>query len=123
MSTINIEDIEGGLLQALLSASLKENKELHEVVERLQMNEIKMRDEIAMVIFPTTLPLAPNAEAAVEDAYKAADAFIRIKERGKVYKEDILEKLTQLAESTHDNAELGVKVRLFLKSNTVVNET
>lgn len=116
-------NLEPEFRDALLHAAMRENAKLHKVIEKMSHEETQIRDFAAMELFPTLINNAPNAEVAAEDAFKAADAFMRIRERGKIYKDDILEKLANLAESTHDNAELGAKIRLFLKPNKIVNET
>ena len=111
-------DDELELMKDTLDKVFKENEYLKKVNQELYSNQISFRDEIAKELFIHIFDTVSDPEKATEDAYRAADAFIRIRDKGRSYQEEILESLMDLAFQNQDNANLGVKVRLFIQKHT-----
>jgi len=102
------------LTQALLQSAMAENEKLRSVIGKLEKRQISLRDKIASSVFPRFLDFDFKAEQAAEDAYKCADTFMRVRERGRVYEDDLLETLKELLKQSSSDEEFGGKIKLFL---------
>jgi hypothetical protein len=89
-------------------------KNLKTEISELRKRELSMRDFTASDMFIEISKTVSDPEKAAEDAYRAADAFMRIRDKGKSYQEDIVEKLKEIVSSSENNEELGTKVKLFI---------
>ena len=107
------EPISLDLMTALFKSTIKENSQLRATIERINKKESKLRDKLATKIYATLITLT-NAEVAAEDAYKAADTFLRIRENGKSYEEDLLELFKKTAMQVPNDQDLGKTIREYL---------
>lgn len=89
-------------------------KHLKAEVQLLRSKDNLTRDMAAIEMFREISKEISNPEKAAEDAFRSADAFMRVRDRGKSYQEDILEKLKQLAANISSNEDLGAEVRLLI---------
>lgn len=114
----NLQDDQGELglrlTQSLLNSALHENDKLRTIIQKLEKRQINLRDKIATSVYSRFLDINPNAETASEDAFKCADTFMRIRERGRVYEGDLLESLKELMKLSSSDEEFGAKTRMFL---------
>ncbi len=102
------------LTQSLLNSALHENEKLRTIIGKLERRQISLRDKVATEIYSRFLDLDFKADQAAEDAFKCADAFMRVRERGRVYEDDLLESLKELANISSSDQEFGAKIKLFL---------
>lgn len=93
-------------------------KRLKAEIEELRKKENHTRDLAALTMLVEISKEVPDPEKASEDAYRVADAFMRVRDKGKSYQEDILETLKETAANATSNEELGAKVRILLTKYT-----
>lgn len=110
----NQEELGLQLTKSLLNSSLKENQKLTAINEKLQKRQISLRDKVAVEVYPKFLDINFKADQAAEDAFKCADTFMRVRERGRVYEDDLLETLRELMKESSSDEEFGGKIKLFL---------
>lgn len=70
-----------------------------------------MRDEIAAKIYMQIYTDVPSAERAAEDAYVAADSFLRIRESNLNTELTLLEDIKFFVKNHPNDADLGKKIR------------
>ena len=80
-----------------------------------QGQNITLRDEIAKVMFSTAMIDATSLEDAAVDAYRAADALMRVRETGHAFDSDLIGVLKEMRDSNSDDMTFGRSVRTFLK--------
>ena len=115
----NQEELSLHLTTSLLNSVFQENKKLRLVIDKLQKSQISLRDKVAVAVYPKFLDLNFKAEQAAEDALKCADAFMRIRERGRVYEDDLLESFNEMVKNSSSDTEIGGKLRMFLNKKFV----
>ena len=99
------------LYKESLRKCLSEIKQLQTTIVKLQRKEIKMRDEIAAKIYMQIYTDVPSAERAAEDAYVAADSFLRIRESNLNTELTLLEDIKFFIKNHPNDADLGKKIR------------
>jgi hypothetical protein len=96
----------------------KINKNLKAEIEMLRKKENHIRDLASISMFIEISKVVPDPEKAAEDSYRSADAFMRVRDRGKSYQEDILEKLKEIVANTPLNSKaneaIGAKVKMLI---------
>lgn len=108
------ENIEAGFHLAMLESTLKEVEKLRMINKELTMQQLRLRDMVAMSVYSSFLDTSFNAESAAEDSYRAADAFMRIRDRGRTYDDDMLEIVKNLTIQNPNDSDLGSVIREFL---------
>lgn len=108
------KDIEMRLLKSLLQTAATENSKLSEINKKLQEEQIIFRDKIALSVFPIFLEFDFKPEIAAQDAYKSADAFMRVRDAGKIYEDDLIEVLQSMVKSNPNDSNLGKTLRKFI---------
>ena len=78
---------------------------------------ITMRDKIAFGVYASAIEEASSLEDAAVDAYRAADALLRVRESGVAYESDVIGILKELRDSTKNDDAFGRGVRNFLKNS------
>jgi hypothetical protein len=103
------EEIIGSTIEELQSKI----KMLEGMNASLQLLQTRLRDEIAAKIYIDSVKMisAKTNETRAEDALKKADAFMRVREQGLSYENEIIDDLKTLAYNTPNNADLGEVVR------------
>ena len=112
----NQEDLGLHLTQSLLNSALNENEKLRDIIGKLEKRQITLRDKVAASVYQRFLDLDFKAELAAEDAFKCADAFMRVRERGRIYEDDLIESLKDLMKITSSDEEFGERIKLFLSN-------
>lgn len=110
------ENVETDLNAAILESTLVENLKLRTTIERLNRQQLSLRDTVAVSVFPSFLAIDFKAEIAAEDSYKAADALMRVRDRGRSYEDDLIEIIKTFAKLYPNDYELGSAVRSFLNN-------
>ena len=116
--TKNHEEFEGQisveLYRELLERSYEKVAGLKQALAAIQNQTVNLRDRIATKVYPTTLVDASSTEEAAEDAYRAADALLRVRETGRAYDSDLIDLLKQMKDSSETDQVFGRTVRTFL---------
>jgi hypothetical protein len=94
-------------------------KMLEEMNASLQLLQICLRDKVAMSLYTSSFivnPLALNTERLSDEskaveAFKKADAFIRVREQGQSYENELVEDLKELLKNKPNDQDLGKVVR------------
>jgi len=68
--------------RGLIEANYEKIESLQEIIDKLRQNEITLRDEIAMKCFIAQYKDVSTISAAVEEAYRAADIFLGVRNEG-----------------------------------------
>jgi len=108
------QELDLQLTQSMLNSALRENEKLRLIIRKLEERQMSLRDSAALMVFPKFLDFDFKAEQAADDAFKCADAFMRVRERGRVYEDDLLESLKEMMKTSSSDEEFGVKIRMFL---------
>jgi hypothetical protein len=105
--------IEEGFTIEFYKETIEKNYEeihsLKEVIRRLRSIEIKLRDKIAARIYTQIYTATPTAEKAVEDAYIAADIFLKVRDANS--EPSLIEDIQFFIKNVEDNTKLGEKIR------------
>lgn len=115
------KQLETDLTASLLNDALLENEKLKVIIEQLQQSRIALRDLVAASVFPSYLSIDFKSEIAAEDSYKTADAFMRVRERGRSYEDDLLEIFEKMVKKNPNDTELGEEVRRWMTSKVKIN--
>jgi hypothetical protein len=107
-----------GMYRELIKKAHDQIKNLNKLNETLNYMSIRYRDELASKIYVQQIELCVDFESATEFAFKAADAFLRIREEGRSYQQEIIEDIRKLTEDNPDNADLGEKIRILIKNKS-----
>lgn len=75
-----IEDFRIDLLRQAEETILRQNEQISE----LQENTVSLRDEVALQCYVPLLNEVSDYEKAAVDAYRAADVFLRAREKGDI---------------------------------------
>lgn len=74
------EETVGKLYESLLESAYTENKQLREINARLEQEKLALRDDVALHCFTSIFEKTSDAKQAAQDAYRMADAFLRVRE-------------------------------------------
>jgi hypothetical protein len=115
----DLEEFEGQISQEIYMKLLGDAYEtianLREALATTKNQEIILRDKIAARVYPTLLSQSTSSEQAAEDAYRAADKMLRVRETGVAFSSDLIKLLKELRDSSRDDTVFGRSVRTFLK--------
>lgn len=70
------------LREALLEAAYTEISQLKRVNQQLQDQQLRLRDEVALRCYIEIFKDVADAKKSAIDAYRIADAFLRVRETG-----------------------------------------
>jgi len=114
----DLEEFEGQISQEIYMKLLGDAYEtianLREALATTKNQEIILRDKIAARVYPTLLLQSTSSEQAAEDAYRAADKMLRVRETGVAFSSDLIKLLKELRDSSKDDTVFGRSVRTFL---------
>jgi hypothetical protein len=114
----DLEEFEGQISQEIYMKLLGDAYEtianLREALATTKNQEIILRDKIAARVYPTLLLQSTSSEQAAEDAYRAADKMLRVRETGVAFSSDLIKLLKELRDSSRDDTVFGRSVRTFL---------
>ena len=102
------------------------DKMIEDLEEKLRVKELiiekmgdftpSLRDDVAVSVLPTMLSLQSlDYSTAIQESFRVADAFLRIKETGSASTEPLIEELKKTVNQYPNNAELGNVLREILK--------
>ena len=77
-----VEQNKDQFYQNVLKQADERIKALNEQVEEIQKQQLEFRDEVAVRCFVPLIPVTDDYKKAASDAYRAADAFLRVRESG-----------------------------------------
>jgi hypothetical protein len=113
------EEFEGQMSSALYKDLLEKSYEkvagLKQQLIAIQNQTVTLRDKIASAVYPGVLVQSMSSEQAAEDAYRAADALLRVRETGHVFDNDLITLFKEMRDSTPDDVSFGRTIRNFLK--------
>lgn len=102
-------------MEVQIESLQKTNKNLKAEVELLRKKENHVRDLAALSMFTEISKTVADPEKAAEDSFRSADAFMRVRDKGKSYQEDILEKLKEIVTDVpENNEEIGARVKMLI---------
>lgn len=105
------EQVKKVLLEEELKKKDKQIALLTWQIQRLNTNLADIRDTIAMNCFVQFFGTSPSYEKAAIDSYKAADSFLRIRDSGEIYENQLIEDLKEFVNNIPNDEELGKTVR------------
>lgn len=108
-------DMSTQMYQELLTRSYEKIANLKLALGAAQGQEVDLRDRIAASVYPGFLTQATSNEQAAQDAYRAADKMLRVRESGTSYDTDLISVLKEMRDSTIDDNAFGRTVRNFLR--------
>lgn len=108
-------DMSTQMYQELLTRSYEKIANLKLALGAAQGQEVDLRDRIAASVYPGFLTQATSNEQAAQDAYRAADKMLRVRESGASYDTDLINVLKEMRDSTIDDNAFGRTVRNFLR--------
>ena len=108
-------DMSSQMYQELLTRSYEKIANLRLALGAAQSQEIDLRDRIAASVYPGFLTQATSNEQAAQDAYRAADKMLRVRESGTSYDTDLINVLKEMRDSASDDTKFGRTVRNFLR--------
>lgn len=76
------EGVKEELQEALLSSAYTEISQLKRTNKALMEQQLKLRDEVALRCYIEIFKDVGDAKQSAVDAYKIADAFLRVRETG-----------------------------------------
>jgi hypothetical protein len=103
------------MYQELLTKSYEKIANLKLALGATHSLEIDLRDNIAKMVYPTFLLQSTSTEQAAEDAYRAADKMLRVRETGVAYDSEIIQLLKEMRDNTPNDQAFGRTIRTFLK--------
>lgn len=110
----NEDSLEIDLLKSMLKATMEDNKRLRNINQDLEEEKLSYRDMVALNIFTQLYSLNPDTEQAAEDSFKYADVFMRVKERGRGYKIEIIQQITDMGKENPNDSDFGKEIRKFI---------
>lgn len=110
-----VKEISIELLEGYLAKAEGKIDQLEEVITKYKNAEVKLRDKVAISCFSQHFTSTPSYERAAEDSYKAADAFMRVRDHGKSYEMEVIEDIKLFVANIPNDIELGKKVRELYK--------
>jgi len=115
----DLREFEGNLTEQmyreLLERAYEKIATLKMSLVKVQEQTVNLRDQVASKCYPTTLSEASSTEEAAIDAYRAADAFLRVRETGVAYDSDVIKMLRELRDNNGNTDEkFGRAVRNFI---------
>jgi hypothetical protein len=102
------------LYRELLERAYEKISELKITLNAIRNHEITLRDKVAAQVYGVTIKMSTSTEQAAEDAYKAADMLLRVRETGHTFESDLLNILKEMRDSSKSNDQLGQNIRNFL---------
>jgi len=76
------EQIKIELQESLLDTAYEENEKLRLLLEEAKKEQLEFRDDVALEIYAKQFKDTPDYTVAAVDAYRAADAFLRVRDTG-----------------------------------------
>ncbi len=107
-------DMSNEMLKDLLVKSYEKIANLRLALGATQTQEIDFRDDVAKMVYPSMILQSTTYEGAAEDAYRAADKLLRVRETGMSYDSDIIMVLKEMKDSSKNDDVFGRTVRRFL---------
>ena len=108
-------DMSSQMYQELLTRSYEKIANLRLALGAANNQEVDLRDRIAASVYPGFLIQSTSSEQAAQDAYRAADKMLRVRESGTAYDTDLIAVLKEMRDSTIDDTTFGRTVRNFLR--------
>ena len=103
------------LLKDLLEGSYIKIAGLQASLGAAEDQSITLRDQVATKMFPHAMEDSTSLEDAAIDAYRAADALLRVRETGGAYDSDVIDLLKRIRDTSETDQYFGRQVRKFLK--------
>jgi hypothetical protein len=94
-----------------LATALADKEQLELMLDAMRQAEGGFRDSIAALCFAQVFGTIPSNKDAAVDSYRAADAFLRVKEEGEKYESEIVEDIKDMVKNTPNDQALGELVR------------
>lgn len=114
----DLEEFEGQITEEIYMKLLGDAYEtianLREVLGTVRNAEITLRDKIATGVYPSLLLQSTSSDQAAEDAYRAADKMMRVRETGTAFSSELIKLLKQMRDNTDTDTSFGRSVRTFL---------
>jgi len=109
---------------------LLKDKMIDDLEERLRVKELiiervgnftsSLRDDVAISILPTMLDIKDlTYSMAINEAFRIADMFLRIKESGSASTEPMIEELKKMVEQYPNDEKLGELIRDMVEGGEV----
>ena len=103
------------MYKELLEESYSKVAGLKLSLKAAQVQTVTLRDNIAVRMLPTTMVVSTSLEDAAVDAYRAADALLRVRDHGTSYDSDVIDLLKRMRDTVNDDTVFGRQIRNFLK--------
>ena len=104
------------MYRELLIETYKVVSDLKEVLDTFKSDRINLMDTIAAKFYTFLMDSSHPPERAMDDAYRAADILIKVKESKKVFEGDLIDILKKIRDTSETDEELGKNVKLFLNN-------
>lgn len=118
----DLEEFEGQLTEEIYMKILGDAYEtianLRETLGTVRNQEITLRDQIDSRVYPALFLQSTSSEQAAEDAYRAADKMMRVRETGTAFSTELIKLLKEMRDNIgsvpRPDETFGRMVRNFL---------